>query len=65
VIAVAAEHRLVTAGWLGVAGAGLSTLAVDPLVDIAAVTGSFLALVTFDAVRYGQLTREIRLGEEA
>jgi len=57
--------RLVTAAWLGVAGAGMATLSAHPLVDIAVVTGSFLALVTFDAVRYGQLTREIRLGEEA
>jgi low temperature requirement protein LtrA len=55
--------RLVTAAWLGVAGAVLSALSVDPLVDIAVVTGSFLALVTFDSVRYGRMTRDIRLGE--
>jgi len=56
--------RIVAAGWLGVAGWGLASVSDDPLVDIGVVTGSFLVLVTFDAVRYGRVTRDLRLGTE-
>jgi low temperature requirement protein LtrA len=54
--------RIVTAGWLVVVGAVLAVADVEPLVDVAVVTATMLALVTFDAWRYGQITRERRLG---
>jgi low temperature requirement protein LtrA len=57
--------RIVTAAWLVVVGLVLASTNVDPLVNVGVVTGSFLALVTFDAVRYGQTTRDMRLGSEA
>ena len=57
--------RLVFAAWLVAAGAVLGTLSWDPLADVAVVTGTFLALVTWDAMRYGQVTREMRLGTES
>jgi low temperature requirement protein LtrA len=56
--------RIVAAGWLVVAGWGLASLSVDPLVDVGVVTGSFLVLVTFDALLYGRVTRDMRLGTE-
>lgn len=31
---------------------------------VATVTASFLGLVTWDSVRYGQVTRSMRLGEQ-
>jgi low temperature requirement protein LtrA len=57
--------RVAVAAWLVVAGAVSASIEVDPLLNVAVVTGTFLALVTFDAVRYGPLTRGIRLGEGA
>ena len=56
--------RIVAAGWLVVAGLGLASTSVDPLVDVGVVTGSFVALVTFDALRYGRVTRDLRLGTD-
>jgi low temperature requirement protein LtrA len=55
--------RLVLAGCLIAAGVLLWFGHPAPLTDVALVTGSFVALVTFDAVRYGSATRTMRLGE--
>ena len=55
--------RLVVAAWLVGVGAALSLAPPLPLVNVAVVTATFLALVTFDAVRYGRVTRDMRLGE--
>ena len=57
--------RLVLAGWLTAVSYLLSFAHPSPLADVAVVTASFLALVTFDALRYGALTRSMRLGERA
>ncbi len=54
--------RIVTAAWLAAAGIVLAAVGVDPLVDVAMVTATFVGLVTFDAWRYGQITRDMRLG---
>jgi low temperature requirement protein LtrA len=54
--------RIVTAAWLVAIGVALAALDVEPLTDVAVVTATFVALVTFDSWRYGQRTREIRLG---
>jgi low temperature requirement protein LtrA len=54
--------RLVTAVWLVVVGTVLSASGSSPLADVAVVAATFLALVTFDWWRYGELTRGIRLG---
>ena len=54
--------RIVAAAWLVVAGMALTATSAGPLVSVGVVTGSFLVLVTFDAVRYGQVTRDLRLG---
>ena len=54
--------RLVVAGWLVAVGAALQAGPARPLVDVAAVTVSFIGLVTVDALRYGRVTRRIRLG---
>jgi low temperature requirement protein LtrA len=56
--------RIVAAGWLVAAGAVVARMSPDPLVNVGVVTGSFLVLVTFDAVRYGRVTRDLRLGGE-
>lgn len=55
--------RIIGAAWLVLVGGVLAWVSVEPLVDVAVVTGTLLALVTFDAVRYGQITRDLRLGE--
>jgi low temperature requirement protein LtrA len=57
--------RLVLAAWLVVAAVVLTWSPIDPLANVAVVTGSFLGLVTFDSVRYGRMTRDIRLGSAA
>lgn len=57
--------RLVVAGVLVAEGALLWAGSALPLVDVAVVTASFLSLVSFDALRYGQTTRQMRLGEGA
>jgi hypothetical protein len=54
--------RLVVAAWLIVAGAGLSLMPPVPLVDVTILTATFVGLVSFDAWRYGRVTREMRLG---
>ena len=54
--------RLVTAAWLVAVGSLLAAVGVAPLTDVAVVTATFLALVTYDAWRYGQQTRDLRLG---
>jgi hypothetical protein len=54
--------RLVTAAWLVAVGLLLAAVGVAPLTDVAVVTATFLALVTYDAWRYGQQTRDLRLG---
>ena len=54
--------RLVTAAWLVVVGALLAAAEGGPLTDVAMVTATFVALVTFDAWRYGGETRDVRLG---
>jgi low temperature requirement protein LtrA len=56
--------RLVLAGCLVAVGVLLSFAHPAPLTDAAVVTASFVALVTFDAVRYGSATRTMRLGGE-
>jgi low temperature requirement protein LtrA len=56
--------RLVLAGCLVAVGVLLSLADPAPLTDAAVVTASFVALVTFDAVRYGSVTRTMRLGGE-
>lgn len=53
--------RMIVAGWLVVAGVALGMGPGLPLLDVAVVTASFLGLVTFDALRYGRITREMRL----
>ena len=55
--------RIVVAAWLIVVGVALSLAPPLPLVNVAVVTATFLALVTFDAARYGRVTRDMRLGE--
>lgn len=55
--------RLVVACWLVVAGVLLWTGLPLPLLDVAVVTATFLGLVTFDALRYGSASRQIRLGD--
>lgn len=55
--------RIVVAAWLIGVGVALSWAPSLPLVNVAVVTATFLALVTFDAVRYGRVTRDMRLGE--
>lgn len=57
--------RLVVAGWLVAVGVLLTIAQPWPLVDVAVVTATFLGLVAFDAVRYGPVTRRMRLGEVA
>jgi low temperature requirement protein LtrA len=57
--------RLVLGGGLAVLGVLLSLTDPAPLADVAVVTAAFVALVTFDAVRYGTETRTVRLGEQA
>lgn len=54
--------RIVTAVWLVAIGMLLTAVGAEPLVDVAVVTATFVALVTFDAWRYGEATRDIRLG---
>jgi low temperature requirement protein LtrA len=54
--------RLVVACWLLAVGTVLALLGAGPLVDVAVLAASFVALVGFDAVRYGQATRAMRLG---
>jgi low temperature requirement protein LtrA len=54
--------RLVTAAWLVAVGTVLAAVDVAPLTDVAVVTGTFLALVSFDSWRYGRITRDMRLG---
>jgi len=54
--------RLVTAAWLVAIGLLLAAADVEPLADVAVVTATFLALVAFDAWRYGRVTRDMRLG---
>jgi low temperature requirement protein LtrA len=56
--------RLVLAGWFVVAGTMLWLTRPMPLLTVAVVTASFLGLVTWDSVRYGQVTRSMRLGEQ-
>jgi low temperature requirement protein LtrA len=56
--------RVVVAAWLLLAGAGMSFARPLPLVNVGVVTATFLGLVTFDAVRYGRTTRNLRLGGE-
>lgn len=53
--------RTLTAGWLIAAGVVLRLSGPPPLVDAAVVTGTFFALVTFDAWKYGEKTRAMRL----
>lgn len=57
--------RLVLGGCLAALGVLLSFAHPAPLTDAAVVTVSFVTLVTFDAVRYGSMTRTIRLGGRA
>jgi low temperature requirement protein LtrA len=57
--------RLALAGCLVAVGVLLSFTHPAPLIDAAVVTASFVGLVTFDAVRYGSMTRQMRLGEQA
>jgi low temperature requirement protein LtrA len=57
--------RLVTAAWLVAVGALLAAVGVHPLADVAVVTATFVGLVTFDSWRYGQITRDMRLGGAA
>lgn len=54
--------RVVTAVWLVLAGWALTAADAETLTDVAVVTATFLALVTFDAWRYGRVTRDMRLG---
>jgi low temperature requirement protein LtrA len=54
--------RIVAAAWLVAAGLVLNAISADPLIDAGVVTASFCVLVTFDAWRYGQVTRDMRLG---
>jgi low temperature requirement protein LtrA len=54
--------RIVTAAWLVVVGTLLAAADAGPLTDVAVVTATFVALVTFDALRYGRETRDVRLG---
>ena len=56
--------RLVLAGCLIAVGLLLSFVHPAPLADAAVVTAWFVALVTFDAVRYGSVTRTLRSGNE-
>ena len=55
--------RLVVAAWLVLVGAAMTAGPPMPLVNVAVVTATFLGLITFDAVRYGRITRDMRLGE--
>jgi low temperature requirement protein LtrA len=57
--------RLVLGAGLAVLGVLLSLTDPAPLADVAVVAAAFVALVTFDAVRYGSETRTMRLGEQA
>ena len=43
-------------------GSLLAAAEAEPLIDVAIVTATFVALVTFDAWRYGRETRDVRLG---
>jgi hypothetical protein len=54
--------RLVTAAWLVAIGSVLAATGIEPLADVAVVTGTFLVLVSFDSWRYGRMTRDVRLG---
>jgi hypothetical protein len=54
--------RLVLAGGLVATGFLMSFARLAPLTDAAVVTAAFLGLVTFDALRYGSVTRSLRLG---
>jgi low temperature requirement protein LtrA len=54
--------RLVTAAWLVTVGSVLAATDIEPLADVAVVTATFLALVSFDSWRYGRITRDMRLG---
>jgi low temperature requirement protein LtrA len=53
--------RLALAGCLVVVGVLLSFVHPPPLLDVAVVTFAFLGLTTFDALRYGSVTRTMRL----
>lgn len=55
--------RLVLAAWFAGLALVLPVLQPGPLADVAIVTGTFLLLVTWDAIRYGASTREMRLGD--
>lgn len=56
--------RMLVAGCLLAVGALMWVAPRRPLLDVAVVTVSFVGLVTFDAIRYGRTTRQMRLGEE-
>lgn len=56
--------RLVVAAWLVVAGGVLALAGTGPLTDVAVLVASFVCLVSWDSIRYGRTTREMRLGEQ-
>lgn len=53
--------RLVLACWLIVASWVLAAAGAGPLVEVSVLVASFLGLVAWDAVRYGEATRRMRL----
>lgn len=53
--------RLVVAGWLTAIAALLWAGSAPPLADVAVMTASFVGLATFDAIRYGRTTAQMRL----
>jgi low temperature requirement protein LtrA len=62
-VSIPSIPRLVLAGWLIAAGTGVAVAGAGPLVDVAVVAASFVGLVTFDAMRWGRYTQQMRLGE--